>query len=392
MKRNYFITVVLFSLLFSCKNDEKSAPIDRSQLESIIIDVEKGKFLPLDSIVENVGFVKLETADDCLIGSISQLLFTDSLIIIVDKDISKSIFVFNMDGKLKNKVAGIGNGPGEYIEASYVCLVPDKEQITIIDAPQSRVIFYTYDGKYVDMITKMPFLYDYFEYLKSGNIAYNTYSLFDPKLGKNKDNQLILTSPDNEVIYGSFKDIYSDHFHYTKHHILRNFAQNIYFSPIASDTIFEIRDTIVKAKYYIDLGKKKMPKISEDMTDDDFAALLENHFYFNGDFIELKDFTYVNIMLPREYPAAVYSHSKKKTFLSTGTGNHPLFNFLFNNAPKARYKENCIVVDCQSHLIFSQKQELYQYSLYKEQLDSLYMDLDEDSNPVLFFYHLNPDL
>jgi hypothetical protein len=392
MKRNYFITVVLFSLLFSCKDGEKSASIDRTQMESIIIDVEKGKFLPLDSIVENVGFVKLETTDDCLIGSISQLLFTDSLIIIVDKDISKSIFVFNMDGKLKNKVANIGNGPGEYVEASYVCLIPDKEQIVIIDAPQSRVIFYTYAGKYVDMITKMPFLYDYFEYLKSGNIVYNICSLFDPQLGKNKDNQLILATSEDNVVYGAFKDIYSEKFTFTKNKILRKYANEVYFSPNISDTIFEIQDTIIKAKYHIDLGKKKLPKISENMTDDNFVALWENHFFFNGDFIELKDFTYVNIMLPTEYPAAVYSHSKKKTFLSTGIGNHPLFKFLFNNAPKARYKENCIVVDCQSHLIFSQKQELYQYSRYKAQLDSLYMDLDEDSNPVLFFYHLNPDL
>lgn len=392
MKGNYFFIAVLLSLLFSCKDGEETAPINTSQMESIIIDVEKGKFLPLDSIVENVEFVKLETTDDCLIGSISQLLFADSLIIVVDKDISKSIFAFNIKGKLKNKVANIGNGPGEYIETSYVCLVPDKEQIAIIDAPQSRVIFYTYDGKYVDMVAEMPFLYSYFEYLKSGNIAYNTYSLFDPKLGENKDNHLILTTSDNEVIYGAFKDIYSEHFHYTKNKILRKFGQNVYFSPNISDVIFEVQDTIVQAKYHIDLGNKKTPKISENTTDDNFAALWKNHFFFNGDFIELKDLTYVNIMLPTEYPAVVYSHSKKKTFLSTGNGRHPLFNFLFNNAPKARYKENCIVVDYPSHLIFAQKQELYKYTAYKELLDSLYMALDEDANPVLFFYHLNPNL
>jgi hypothetical protein len=38
------------------------------------------------------------------------------------------------------------------------------------------------------------------------------------------------------------------------------------------------------------------------------------------------------------------------------------------------------------------KEELYKRETYKELLDDLYEGLNEDSNPVLFFYHLKKDI
>ena len=129
----------------------------------------------------------------------------------------------------------------------------------------------------------------------------------------------------------------------------------------------------------------------EIVNTEQFHKMLEDHYFFNGDFIELKNFTYINIMSPWGYPSAVYVHGKKKTYLSSGIGNHPFFAFM-GTAPKARYKENCIVIDVQSYQILAQKSQLYNGERYKQLLDSLFENLTEDSNPVLFFYYLNERL
>ena len=72
-------------------------------------------------------------------------------------------------------------------------------------------------------------------------------------------------------------------------------------------------------------------------------------------------------------------------------GNHPFFNFL-KHVPKARYKDNCIVLDVQSDLIIASKDKLYGNKKSDPLLDPLFENLTEDSNPVLFFFHLNENL
>jgi hypothetical protein len=134
-----------------------------------------------------------------------------------------------------------------------------------------------------------------------------------------------------------------------------------------------------------------MPDLKDDITDEQFHEYFKKYFFFNGDFIEMKDFTYINIATPWGYPGIIYSHKRKETFLSSGNGNHPLFAFL-NTAPKAGYKDNIIVIDVQSYIIHACKQDLYKNKKHADLIDSLFENLDEDSNPVLFLYHLNTNL
>lgn len=49
-------------------------------------------------------------------------------------------------------------------------------------------------------------------------------------------------------------------------------------------------------------------------TSEQFNDLLNDNYFFNGDFIELKDFNYINNDL-WGYPSAVYVHSKKRSLL-----------------------------------------------------------------------------
>jgi hypothetical protein len=109
-------------------------------------------------------------------------------------------------------------------------------------------------------------------------------------------------------------------------------------------------------------------------------------------FFELQDLTWINILPPSGYPFVVYSHKKKETFFSVFKGSHPLFPFLNNFVPKARYKENSVVFDISSHWLMINKEEMYKNKANKIFLDNLFDGLTEDSNPVLAICHLNPDI
>ncbi|GHT08485.1 hypothetical protein FACS189426_04190 [Bacteroidia bacterium] len=118
---------------------------------------------------------------------------------------------------------------------------------------------------------------------------------------------------------------------------------------------------------------------------------MSKYFYFRGDFIELKDLTYVNIATPSAYPFVIYSHKTKKTYLNTANGSHPFYSF-FSYTPLVKYEDNTIVMSVQPYVMFAIKQGMYKDERFKKEIDALYENLTEDSNPVLFFYHLKTNL
>lgn len=376
-------------LLLSCTKQGGIVEADTSILEEIVIDPQKGNFVSLDSLIEKVEYVKLETTDNNLIGKISQLLFADNLLFVIDSENTKSINVFDLEGNFKHRICNIGNGPGEYVEISNVCIVPNKRQLAVLDRLQRRIIYYRFDGEYVFM-EKIPFIHNYFEYLESGNKVYEIYGMNDSKLKDNKENAVVVTDSINRLIYGFYKDIYKSDFYYTKNKTLRKFDNRIYFSPNITDTIFCIKDTAVEAKYCVKIERDNVTSQHYE-TNKQFHELLKNRYFFNGDFVELKDFTYINILSPWGYPSAIYSHKNKVTYLNSAQGKHPFFMFL-STAPKARFQNNCVVLDVQAYAIMASKTQLYGEGDNDDLLNNLLDNFTEDSNPVLFFYYLNEKL
>ena len=92
---------------FSCKEFHKESSMLAKTAESkmLELDFELDKnTLPFDSLMDFVSFVKLETTGDNLVGAISQILFVNNKIIVVDFDVSKTITVYDESGKFLNKI------------------------------------------------------------------------------------------------------------------------------------------------------------------------------------------------------------------------------------------------------------------------------------------------
>lgn len=63
---------------------------------------------------DSVLVVPLETREDCLIGTISNLIYQNHRIYVVD-NMSNAVYVFDETGRLQSKVCSVGNGPKEYL-------------------------------------------------------------------------------------------------------------------------------------------------------------------------------------------------------------------------------------------------------------------------------------
>ena len=155
---------------------------------------------PLSSIFGRVRPIILETRAECLIGSINEIQVFDGYIFVLDLFVSKSLFVFDMEGRFIRKIGALGNGPGEYIEIRDFTLDTENGFIFLCDRG-TRIHKYKLDGTYISSITLQ---------IPESNVlfiqSYNN-KLYASTLGFNptpKDYMLLEVSPDDGKVLSSF--------------------------------------------------------------------------------------------------------------------------------------------------------------------------------------------
>ena len=158
---------------FSCKEFHKESSMLAKTAESKIleldIDLDKNK-LPLDSLMDFVSYVKLETTGDNLVGAISQILFVNNKIIVVDFDVSKTITVYDESGKYLNNIGKLGQGPGEYAYLGHVFLTPDRSTVVVVDMGSGNLKYFGLDGNFIKS-EKFPFWFSRCEFINDNIIA-----------------------------------------------------------------------------------------------------------------------------------------------------------------------------------------------------------------------------
>ena len=104
-----FIYINVGVLLFSC--------VETSYVASdISFNTKKKPRSVFDTgIIKGVELVKLES-DGCIVGNIDKIICHDSLLYILDKYITKGVYVFTQKGRFVNKISRCGHGKCEYAQ------------------------------------------------------------------------------------------------------------------------------------------------------------------------------------------------------------------------------------------------------------------------------------
>jgi hypothetical protein len=85
-----------------------------------------------------------------LTGDIKDIQVYDTLIFILDD--KNKLFVFNKDGKFRNYIGKTGNGPGEYLAIRAFCVDKFSRQIIVFDNMNYAYFLYDIDGTFKSKI------------------------------------------------------------------------------------------------------------------------------------------------------------------------------------------------------------------------------------------------
>ena len=154
MKSFFIHLVFLFFLIFvgSCtKNKQNSQALIEESPYIISTKNNILKTVRYDNFLNNLKFVKLETAQHCLIGGeIKNVKIDNDLIFILDNN--TNLFVFELNGKFLRKIGRRGNGPGEVQSISNFCLNKEMKEIMLFDITKNTILIFGYRGNFVKSI------------------------------------------------------------------------------------------------------------------------------------------------------------------------------------------------------------------------------------------------
>lgn len=255
--KNLKILLILL-LAWSCKSnthDSGSAySIDKFFEINYENVLQNSKIIPLSQVATNVGYIKLETNNDCMIKRINQCFFTDSLIFIGNRD---HILKFSRNGKFLQKIGTPGRGPGEIDLIRTMTLIPDKKMIAIQKNARREMLYLSFNGEVVKTVTIPEALY--IKVMDDGRfIAYdpgsdgsgkNTFSLID----ETGDTISAVRNYCNWVNTTGMTFMAGN---YPQPFLYRN---NWYFKDRYNDTVYTIVSNRIKPSYFVNLGSYKLP-------------------------------------------------------------------------------------------------------------------------------------
>ncbi len=382
------------SLSISCNHLSNSAEADYSNVTQIQYDEKAENFILIDQIVDRCSFVRLTSEQPSLIGKIDQLILCDSFIVVVDKHIAKSIFVFNHEGKFLNRISRLGNGPGEYLLINHVA-INDNNQVCILDNIKARVTLFDISGKFISS-QDLPFKSVKMEFLGNDNILFDVQDC-SPISGNKKiieKSCYVLTDSNFKVKYAFGEDhsYNNPSFQFYMEDFLKSDGK-VFGRLDHGNTIFEFNSDSVIARYELSLkGEKLYAPTIEDLSTPDLYT--ENRLKmpsFSGCFFFCKDYSCFKMLFPEREDLYTWFFKSNKTgkllTLSTESDDAVLSRFY---DPLAKWNDNTLVQVIPPTILLSHKDEILSKSMV-ENPEALYDGLSLEDNPVLFFYTFNPD-
>lgn len=167
-------------------------------------------------------------------------------------------------------------------------------------------------------------------------------------------------------------------FNYSRYFNLYKYNDTVYCNVNFQDYIYELGADSVKAKYRLEYGPENISH-HQYSTKEEYYALQELYPYYNGEFVELKDYTYIRFR-GEDGLELIYDHKSKQTFAMSSGFNRPMTAFF--RLPIARIGDNTMVCPLTASELILVRGALKE----DEDLKRLYSNLSIDSNPVLFFY------
>lgn len=383
-KIKYWVIIFCISISISCKrNSEISTSATTITIDSNSQIQDKVFF---SELIDSIRYVKLETNDSMiLIGEINKIILAKNKLFVLDRNNSKSLYIFDLDGILLNRINNIGDGPGEFREPTDFELDTLNNQILLYCKKTKSINFYDFNGSFVkswhtDLVFKgftispnnhiACFVHDVFNYNdKHGALPYNLLTL-------DFNNELIHTQFPNEMRSGKSKVVFT-----FNNYFFRN-SMNTYLHWTFSDTIYKFRNHTVIPEFFIDFPKKRIQYSKNEDSRLVFQKIKNGDYWSVFGDIAISDnyllFQYIgkasNFSNPQPF-FCFYNISLKRSSFIREVEND--IDDGYFNMPIASYKDFFVSVNY--------SEELYNRSKDNIKLTGIDESIKQYDNPILVF-------
>ena len=238
-------------------------------------------------------------------------------------------------------------------------------------------------GKYVETVHSDLYA-SAMEYVDNEVMAFNVFARYPDFVEPYCGASFVVKDKDMGIRYLFAKTGLDNSFSYSRYYNLYSYDNRVYCNVNFEDFIFELKPDGVKARYRILFGPENVSNHAFE-TEEQYYKLKAQYPYFEGEFMELDDYTYL-MFRGQNGRELFHKHSTKETFaLSTGF-NDPMTAFF--RRPLARYGDRTMVCALPVSEVLACRGILSGPSVNAEEIKKLYSTINVDSNPVLFFYEV----
>lgn len=238
-----FCICVLFTM--GCSNNKSNV----SSCEIIKVDLVDKSNHNLSVKIESV--IKLETKEDVLIGSIEKVESFDEKVYILDRQYSKTLFVFDLKGNFIAKTK-LGKGPAEVINPTVFNIDRQHNKVLLWDQNLSSMFTYDLELNYIKTEKYGVLLRD-FTYISKDTAFAMSY-----KLDENGANKKVTTyssfSGDFSKSYGHFLPVKLDDESQITKKPISTYKRILFIKPWDYN-IYEYKNNAIRPVYKGDFGR-----------------------------------------------------------------------------------------------------------------------------------------
>ena len=301
---------IIIICLISCDSTQSADRIDESRTTTIKIATNNGT-PDLDSIVRNHKFTRLETSEECLVGEVYKLSCRNEKYYILDRHLQKALFVFDEEGKFRNRIGRRGRGPGEFIEPTD--FIVSDSSVTVFDMFGHKLLYYNPDGTFIRSV-RLPYSIYEIESGRDGSVIYAVGG-DNSKCDSLKNYELLEIGPEGDIRAKVYKNKYSMDF--SNKYDLQGFDEDVIYKKAFRPAVYMLRDKNLYAKYIFDIPSHALPGDYEKLCRGTFERFIkqyrDEYTYFNGQFWETDRYAGIGITAKRMPYLVVYDKDTHRT-------------------------------------------------------------------------------
>lgn len=344
-------------------------------------------------LIDTIWYIPLETKKASLIQYIEKVKLNKEYIYVHDA-ISGVLLKFDNDGNFITKIGNKGGAPHEYSSIKYFEIVDNE--LLILDDRAAKIKYYDLNGNYIKD-KKLAFRMNQFSSIDDSTFICDITARGNFHITEIEDFKLILCNTNWKIIGRADRyDANSESGLSFSRNVFTRSTDELIYNPSFSYIIFSFEEKKFTEKYFIDVGKRKLPlNFSQNLSTEDFMG---KYMTKNSDFmyifkpaLETKNHLLLTLTYKMQNIPVYYSKA-------TGRIISNRYSKLLPEFPLGIPDPHDIISDTFIGHI-NPDMAIHNFGLVKndkslvkskipEYIESMINKLKNDDNPILVFYKL----